>query len=64
MEVPLSVKLADIHMIRTENEVAKPLKPLFFRRYVDSIYSHHKENCNDQLYHELSNYHPDINLTL
>ena len=27
---PLSVTLADIHMIRTENDVVKPLKSLFY----------------------------------
>ena len=36
---PLSVTLADIHMIRTENDVVKLLKPLFYKRYVDDIYT-------------------------
>ena len=44
---PLSVTLADIHMIRTENDVIKPLKPFFYKRYVDDIYSHRKKNCID-----------------
>ena len=35
---PLSVTLVDIHMIWTENDVVKPLKPLFYKRYVDHIY--------------------------
>ena len=29
---PLSVTLSDIHLIRTENNVVKPEKPLFYRR--------------------------------
>ena len=61
---PLSVTLADIHMIRTENDVIKPLKPFFYKRYVDDIYSHRKKNCIDQLYYELNNYHPNINLII
>ena len=61
---PLSVTLADIHMIRTKNDVVKPLKPLFYKRYLDYIYSRRKKNCTDQLYHELNNYHPNINLTI
>ena len=61
---PLSVTLADIHLIRTENDVVKPLKPLFYKRYVDDIYSRRKKNYTDQLYHELNNYHPNINLTI
>ena len=61
---PLSVILADLHMIRTENDAVKPLKPLFYKRYVDDIYSRRKKNCADLLYHELNNYHPNINLTI
>ena len=60
----LSVTLTDIHMIRTENDVVKPLKPVFYKRYVDGIYSRRKKNCTDQLCHELNNYHPNINLTI
>ena len=37
---------------------------LQYKRYVDDIYSHQKKNCTDQLYHELNNYHPNINLTI
>ena len=51
-------------LIRTENDVVKPLKPLFYKRYVDDIYSRRKKNCADLLYHELNNYHPNINLTI
>ena len=61
---PLSVTMADIHMIRTENEVVKPMKPLFYKRYVDDIYSYSKKNCTDQLYHELNNHYPNTNLTI
>ena len=57
----LLVTLADIQMIRTENGVVKPLKPVFHRRHVDDKYSR-KKNLTDQLYHELNNYHPNINL--
>ena len=64
MAVPLSVTLANTHMIQTENDVVKPMKPLFYKQYVDYIYSRRKKNCIDQLYHELSNYHPNINLTI
>ena len=61
---PLSVTLADVYMIRTENDVVELLKPLFYKQYVDDIYSRRKKNCTDQLYHELNNYHPNINLTI
>ena len=64
MEGPLSVTLADIHMIQTENDAVKPLKPLFYKWYVDGIYCCHKKNCTDQLYHELNNNHSNINLSI
>ena len=51
-------------MIETENKVVKPLKPLFYKRYFDDIYSRRKKNCTYQLYHELNNYRPNINLTI
>ena len=51
-------------MIRTENDVVKPLKPVFHKRYVDDIYSRRKKNCTHHLYHELNNYHPNTNLTI
>ena len=58
---PLLVTLADIQMIKTENGVVKPLKPVFYRRHVDDKYSR-KKNLTDQLYHEVNNNHPNINL--
>ena len=36
--------LADIKMIQTENDVVKPLQPVFYKRYVDDIYSRRKKN--------------------
>ena len=35
---PLSVTLADIHMIRTQKDIVAPLKPIFYKRFVDDIY--------------------------
>ena len=58
MEGPLSVTLADIYLIRSENDVVKPLKPLFYKRCVC------KKNFTDQLYHEFNNYLPNINLSI
>ena len=61
---PLLVTLADIHVIRTKNDVVKPLKPFFYKRFVDGMYGRCKKNCTDQFYHELNNYHPNVNLTI
>ena len=61
---PLSVILADIHMVRTENEVVKPLNPPFYKRFVDDIYSRRNKSQQDVLFEALNNFHPNIKLTI
>ena len=61
---PLSVTLADIHMIRTEKDIATPLKPIFYKRFADDIYTRRKKDIHDKLYERLNNYHPNIKLTI
>ena len=61
---PLFVTLSDIHMTRTENNVAKPEKPLFYRRFVDDIINRRKKNEHDIIFENLNKYHPKINLTI
>ena len=64
MGVPLSVKQADIYMIRTDRWWRSwTTVTSFQKRYVDDIYGRLKKNCSGQLYHELNNYHPNINIT-
>ena len=63
MEGPLSVTLSDIHMTRTENNVVKPEKPLFYRRFVDDIINRRKKNKHDIIFGNWNKYHPKINLT-
>ena len=41
---PLSVTFSDTFMIKMENEIVIPTKPIFYRRYVDDIYSRRKKN--------------------
>ena len=44
---PLSVTFSDIFMIKMENDLVIPMKPTFYRRYVDDIYSRRKKNIED-----------------
>ena len=60
---PLSVILADIHMVRTENDVVKPMNPSFYKRFVDDIYSKRNKSQQDVLLEALNNFHPNIKLT-
>ena len=64
MGSPLSVTLADIHMIRMETDVVVPIRPIFYKRYVDDRYNHCQKNTVDKLYDRLNNYHPKVKLTI
>ena len=57
---PLSVTLSDIHMIRMETDIVVPIRPIFYKRYVDDIYNRRRKNTSDAL----NNYHPKIKLTI
>ena len=61
---PLSVTLSDIHMTRTENNVVRPEKPLFYRRLVDDIINRRKKNGQDIILDKLNKYQPKINLPI
>ena len=64
MSDPLSVTLSDIHMIRIETDVVVPIRPIFYKQYVDDIYNRRQKNTCDVLYGAISNYHPTIKLTI
>ena len=60
---PLSVTFSDIYMVKMENDVVTPFKPIFYRRFVDDIYSRWKLGDN-ALFDRLNSYHPNIKLTI
>ena len=60
---PLSVTSSDIYMVKIENNVVIPPKPIFYRRFVDDIYSRRKLGDNS-LFDRINNYHPNIKLTI
>ena len=59
----LSVTFSDIYMVKIENDVVIPSKPVSYRRFVDDIYSRRKLGDN-VLFDRLNNYHPNIKLTI
>ena len=61
---PLWVTFGDIYMIKMVSEIVIRQKPLFYRCYVDDIYSGRKRFKQDKLFEKLKNYHPKINLTI
>ena len=60
---PLSVTFSDIYMVKMENDVVIPSKPIFYSRFVDDIYSRRKLGDN-VLFDRLNSYHPNIRLTV
>ena len=60
---PLSVTFSDIYMVKMENDVEIPSKPIFNRRFADDICSRWKLGDN-VLFERLNSYHPNIKLTI
>ena len=54
----LSVTLSDCFMNKMERDIILPLKPKFYRRFVDDTYE------PDELFSKMNSYHPNINLTI
>ena len=61
---PLSVILANIHMIRNENELVTPMNPPFYKQFVENIYSKRNKSQQDDLLEALNNFLPNIKLTI
>ena len=51
-------------MIKIENNILIPHKPIFYKRYVDDIVNRTKKHEEDLLFKKLINYHPKIKLTI
>ena len=60
MEGLISVVFSDIYMYKMEEDVVKPLRPIFYKRYVDDEYVKRKCNEADTLFDTLNSYHPNI----
>ena len=54
---PLSATFSDIFMIKMENDIVFPTKPIFYCRYGDGIYNRRKKNIEDTLFKTLNLYH-------
>ena len=57
---PMSVVFADIYMCKMEDDVVAPIKPMFYKRYVDDTYLKRKNNTKDELGEKLNTCHNNI----
>ena len=60
----LIVVFADICMCKMEDYVVPPIKPIFYKRYVDNTYIRVKKHIKDKLFENLNIYHDNIKLTI
>ena len=61
---PLLVTFSNIYLTKLEKDQVKPLKPKFYRRFVDDVISRRLKNTHDSLFEKLNNYHEKINFTI
>ena len=61
---PISVVFSDIYVSKMEEDIVTPMKPHFYKRYVDDTYIRRKKNEPDSLFEKLNSYHPNIKLTI
>ena len=64
----LNIKFVNIgvnffYMVTLENDTVTPLKPKFYKIYVDDMFNRRKGNTNDNL-KRLNNYHPKNKFTI
>ena len=51
-------------MVKMENSIVIPHKPIFYKRYVDYLINLRKKREEDPLFNKLNNYHPKIKLKI
>ena len=65
MDGAISVIMSSIHMNRLEKVCVMPLKPAFYKRYVDDTITKRKKNTDfDELFQNMNSHHPNIELTV
>ena len=61
---PLSVTFANIYLTKLKKDPRKPLKPRFYRRFVDDVISRRLKNTHNSLFDNLNNYHEKSKFTI
>ena len=61
---PLSVILSNIFMTMLERRVVVPMKPSFYKRFVDDVLTRRTKNEPDLLLEKMRSFHPNIKFTV
>ena len=59
---PLSVVLANIFLSKMEKEIITPMKPIFYKRYIDDIYVRRNKDTEDDMFKEINKVHQKFTL--
>ena len=54
MDGPISAVFSDIYMCKMEEDVVFPVKPIFYKGYVNDTYVHRIRNTKDKLFKTLN----------
>ena len=60
----ISVVFSDIYISKVEEDIVAPMKPHFYKRYVDDTYIRRRKNESDSLFEKLNSDHSKIKLTI
>ena len=63
MRGPLTVTFSNIYLTKLEKDQGNPLKPKFYRRFVDDVISRRLKNTHDCLSENLNSYQEKIKFT-
>ena len=57
MGYPLSVTICNVYLSKLEKDKKTPLKPKFYRRFLDDMISRRLKNKHDSLFEKINNYY-------
>ena len=60
----MSAVFSVIYLSKMEEDIVAPMKPHFYKRYVDNTYIRRKKNKPDSYFKKLNSYYPNIILTV
>ena len=63
-EILSSVGFLDVYACKIEEDILAPMKPHFYKRFIDDMYIRRKKNEPDSLFEKLNSDHPNIKLTI
>ena len=61
---PMSVVFSGTYICKMKEDIAMPVNPIFYKRYVNDTYVRRKKHETNKLFLDLNSYHENIKLTL